>query len=346
MWIANAWYVAAWSKDLEPGTLLARTILGQPVVLYRTGDGTVTALEDRCCHRHAPLSKGRIEGDDLRCMYHGLKFAPSGQCIEIPGDERVHRSYRVRHYPVVERQNVIWLWTGDADKADESRIVDWPYLDDEGWSYKGGYLHYNASYRLAVDNFLDFSHVSYVHENTIGTGAYARLRPEIEQTPFGLRITNLADDDVPAPTFQKFGQFPGNVDRWSIYDFHIHGNLLLGDFGSAPVGEGGHRGDRKNALEFRHFSAMTPETETTSHYHFAQTRNFGLGVAGLDEKVLQSVIEAFLEDVDIIEAQQKVIEMDPHAPMLPISMDKALLTVRREVDRLIESERGVGVAAE
>ena len=81
MWIRNAWYVAAWTHEIEPGRIHARTIIDQPLVLYRTTDGIV-ALEDRCPHRFAPLSLGRLEGDALRCMYHGLKFAPEYEsCI-------------------------------------------------------------------------------------------------------------------------------------------------------------------------------------------------------------------------------------------------------------------------
>jgi phenylpropionate dioxygenase-like ring-hydroxylating dioxygenase large terminal subunit len=92
MWIRNAWYVAAWTHEIEPGRIHARTIIDRPLVLYRTADGGIVALEDRCPHRFAPLSQGRLEGDALRCMYHGLKFAPDGRCIEIPGQERIPHS--------------------------------------------------------------------------------------------------------------------------------------------------------------------------------------------------------------------------------------------------------------
>src|SRR5215475_13117307 len=118
MWIANAWYVAAWSHELKAGQLLARTIIDQPLVLYRTGSGEIVALEDRCCHRFAPLSLGRLEGDDLRCMYHGLKFARDGRCIEIPGQKLIPQSACVRGYPVAQRGSWVWLWMGEPALAD------------------------------------------------------------------------------------------------------------------------------------------------------------------------------------------------------------------------------------
>ena len=95
-WVKNAWYVAAWTHEIAPGRIHARTIIDQPVVLYATSDGTIVALEDRCPHRFAPLSLGRLEGDHLRCMYHGLKFAPDGSCVEIPGQKMIPAGACVR----------------------------------------------------------------------------------------------------------------------------------------------------------------------------------------------------------------------------------------------------------
>jgi vanillate O-demethylase monooxygenase subunit len=346
MWIKNAWYIAGWANEISSDRLLARTFLDEPVIMYRTEDGAVAALEDRCCHRHAPLSKGRLEDGAVRCMYHGLKFDQSGRCIEIPGETTVPEKYRVRSFPLVEKQKLLWIWMGDADLADPGDIVDWAYLDDPAWRYLEGYLHYEASYLLGIDNFLDFSHLPYVHENTIGTSAFAQNRPEIEATDFGMHIRNIAFDDPPPAHFRKFGGFDGLVDRWNIYDFHIHGNLLLMDVGSAPAGEGANEGDRENALEFRHISAMTPESETISHYHFTQARNFGLEVEELDKAVHDTIVKAFHEDRDIINAQQRKISSNRDVPMLPISADAALLHIRREIDRIIAEDEQILSAAE
>src|SRR6267154_2694354 len=124
IFLRNSWYVAAWNHELIDGKKLARTILERPVVIYRGESGKVVALDDRCCHRAAPLSMGRIEGDDIRCMYHGMKFDPSGKCIQIPGQDMIPAKLGVRSYPVVERYNLIWIWMGEAEKADPNLIVD------------------------------------------------------------------------------------------------------------------------------------------------------------------------------------------------------------------------------
>jgi len=114
--LKNAWYAASWSSSLgaEP---MERTITSEFVVLYRRADGTPVALEDRCCHRALPLSLGRIEGDDIRCGYHGLRFAPTGVCVEVPGQSTIPPGAEVRSYPVVERWNTVWIWMGEAAAA-------------------------------------------------------------------------------------------------------------------------------------------------------------------------------------------------------------------------------------
>src|ERR1700680_4700045 len=84
-YLRNAWYVAAWSDDLADGQLLARTILKEPVVLYRKQDGNLAALQGRCPHRCAPRSMGKIvKGDCVQCPYHGLEFDSSGACVLNP----------------------------------------------------------------------------------------------------------------------------------------------------------------------------------------------------------------------------------------------------------------------
>ena len=89
MFVRNCWYMAGWSRDFGHDELKAVTMLNERIVIYRKNDGGLVALQDRCCHRFAPLSLGRIENDDLRCMYHGLKFAPTGRCIEIPFQSKI-----------------------------------------------------------------------------------------------------------------------------------------------------------------------------------------------------------------------------------------------------------------
>jgi nitrite reductase/ring-hydroxylating ferredoxin subunit len=95
MLVRNCWYVAAWGTEVTSPPI-GRTLLGASVVLYRTASGAVAALENRCPHRGVPLSMGRVDGDVLRCGYHGLEFDTRGACVRLPGQDVVPRACRVR----------------------------------------------------------------------------------------------------------------------------------------------------------------------------------------------------------------------------------------------------------
>jgi phenylpropionate dioxygenase-like ring-hydroxylating dioxygenase large terminal subunit len=162
-YVRNAWYVAAWSCDLKVAQPFAISILGESVVVWRGESGQLHALEDRCVHRLAPLSRGRCEGERLRCMYHGLLFDPDGLVAEIPGQEIVPAQARVRSYPVVERHDWIWVWMGDPALAGDALIPAAVGLSDPDWILGHGQMDYAAEARLICDNLCDFSHLSYVH---------------------------------------------------------------------------------------------------------------------------------------------------------------------------------------
>ncbi len=125
--VRNAWYVGAWPEELDGGPL-GRRIMNEPIVLYRDSAGVVGALEDRCCHRGAPLTHGAVVENGLQCGYHGLVYERSGKCVQVPGQDTVPSDARVKSYPVVERQGFVWIWMGDPALADQSKIVDFPYF--------------------------------------------------------------------------------------------------------------------------------------------------------------------------------------------------------------------------
>ncbi|HUK60234.1 MAG TPA: Rieske 2Fe-2S domain-containing protein, partial [Stellaceae bacterium] len=102
MFLRNAWYIAAWADELKTAPL-ARRICNEPLVLFRGRDGAVAALDDRCCHRAAPLSRGTLVEEGIQCGYHGLIIDGAGQCVRVPGQKLVPDTARVRSYPAVEK---------------------------------------------------------------------------------------------------------------------------------------------------------------------------------------------------------------------------------------------------
>lgn len=338
MFLRNCWYVAAWDHEVA-GDFLIRKILGESILFYRTSERRVVALADRCCHRRAPLSTGRREGDCVRCMYHGLKFDADGRCVEIPGQATIPQKARVHAYPVVERHRWIWIWMGDPALADPAQIPATPWVDAPEWhGTPPGYMHYQANYQLLNDNLLDFSHLAFVHLGTLGgSESYAQLKPEIEVLERGLRISRWLYDAAPPPFVAKL--LPaGNVDRWNDYDYLIPGILIMNS-GFAAAGSGARQGHREGAIEFRSCQAVTPETATTSHYFFSQPRNFANHDPVTNQLLDQALRAAFHEDLLMIEAQQTRWSERDDDDMILIGADAALVQYRRILERLLAAER-------
>lgn len=338
MFIKNCWYVAGWASEVTSDKFLARTLVGVPVVMWRTDDGKIVAFEDRCCHRGAPLSLGRREGDFLRCMYHGLKFDRNGACVEIPAQDRIPESVRVNTFPIVEQHKWLWIWMGDPAKADRALIPDTHWLTDPAWRHLEGYTHYDTDYLLIADNLLDLAHLPYVHEKTLGgSAAYAESPAQIEPLENGVRVTRWAMSIEAPPFVQKVKHYDGKMDRWNKYDFTLPGIFLM-DSGMAPEGTGAVEGRRENAAEFRGCQAITPETDHSTHYFFCHPHNFAIDQPQVTASIHQSVVTAFDEDRRMISAQAHSLDLMPDFKMIPIRADRALGLFRALVKKVVEEE--------
>ncbi|HJQ57758.1 MAG TPA: aromatic ring-hydroxylating dioxygenase subunit alpha [Vineibacter sp.] len=350
MWVRNAWYVAAWTRELAADQILARSIIDEPLAIYRTRNGAAVAFEDRCCHRFAPLSMGRVEQDDLRCMYHGMKFAPDGRCIEIPGQKLIPQSACVRRYPTMENGGWLWVWMGEADKADPRLVPPSIALTDPGYRLKASQLDYAADYQLIDDNLLDLSHLSYAHEKTLGLGTpqWALERPKIIALERGLRVQRWLRD-------QKRGYLrrDGIFDMWNSYDFLVPGIFLLRTAwypqGTADRLHGQPPTEPPIFLRCDE-QAVTPTTARTSRYFYATGARAQDVTPEQVDKMFAIVEAAFGEDKAIIEAQQLVIDRDPARRMLGTSFDAGPTQFRRILETLVEREAtptpGAAVRAE
>ncbi|HYF17537.1 MAG TPA: aromatic ring-hydroxylating dioxygenase subunit alpha [Ramlibacter sp.] len=336
MWLRNCWYVIAWDHEIPAAgspTLFSRTVLGEPILVLRKESGGFAALEDRCCHRLAPLSIGRREGDCVRCGYHGLKFDAAGQCVDAPGIPVIPEKARVRTYPLALKNRWLFVWMGDPAKADPQLLPDNFSCEDPAWKHKPGYLHYDTPYLLVCDNLLDFSHLSYVHEKTLGgTTAIAQARPEIERVDgpgmAGVKVTRRVGGVPVPPYYRRMRSFPDGqlLDRWFIYEFLLPGTLLMHS-GGRPVDDAPD--DLRNAVRLHSCQTLTPESEASTHYFFQQSHPADQGDDALTEGIYQSLVTAFNEDRDMITAQHRNIQRNPQAPMLPLPIDGALVQFRR-----------------
>ncbi len=337
MFVKNGWYAASWVKDLGEKPV-ARTFLGEKVVLFRTTDGKAAALQDRCCHRAAPLSSGEVIGESLVCGYHGLRFATDGRCVEIPGQKEIPARARVRSYPLVERWSVAWIWMGDPAKADPAKIEELPWLDSPEWTATPGYLHLKANYQLLIDNLLDLTHVAYIHRRTIaGDPREATTPTKTERLDNGVKVGRWMIDFVPPPLFAKAGNFTTNVDRWQHVTWKAPATVYL-DVGCAKTGTGAPEGDRSQGISIWATHLVTPETETSSHYLFCFARNFKLGDPTMSKLLYDGSKATFMEDVEILELQQANVAGGSIDGLVDITADAAQLQARRLMRQMMQAE--------
>jgi phenylpropionate dioxygenase-like ring-hydroxylating dioxygenase large terminal subunit len=337
MFLHNYWYAAAWSTEVGR-TPFARTICNEPVVLYRTQAGSVVAMEDRCCHRRLPLRMGTIVGDNLQCHYHGLTFEPGGRCVKVPGQALVPPNARVRTYSVKERYGLVWLFLGSAEFADEGAIPDYHWITDPGWGAKGAYFHVKAHYQLIVENLLDLTHLAFVHATTIGNSAVVESADvQFKRGPLSVDVRRSMKNCAPPPTYVRAGGFTGNIDRWQFINFAPPGFVRL-ETGGCDAGREGDPSARKITL--RNLNIVTPETDTSTHYFWAQCHDFDVSNSKLTEMIFEDVQQAFLQDVTVFEAQQQCIELRPEAPEIDVNGDVGGLQARRIVRELLDLQAG------
>lgn len=334
MWLKNAWYVAAFSADLGKW-LLARTILGQKLVMFRSSEGQPVALADKCPHRGVPLSMGKLIGDTIRCGYHGLRIGTDGLCKHIPCQELIPAQARVRTFPLHDRHGIVWIWPGDSDKADPALIPDVYWLDHPDWAACHGYHRVEANYQLFNDNLLDLSHESYLHEHTIGNEAVAEAPVTTTAGTGEVRVHREIADCEPPPFYVQATGFTTRINRWHTTIFRPPSFNLI-ENGSYPVDK-----MREDALERRVIHLVTPETETGSHYFWGIARAYRLGDAALTEFIRDQSSRTFDEDKCMLEAQQQSLGPEGAAFPMALKTDAGPIQARRLLQRLIGEEQAL-----
>lgn len=336
-WLQNSWYMAGWSDEVADGASLARTIIDAPILFWRDADGRLRALADRCAHRLAPLSLGRIDGKTVRCGYHGLTFdGDSGRCVHNPHGP-ISSAIAVRPYPVVERHRVMWIWMGDAADADEAKIPDLSFIDrSPEHAFSKGYMPTAADHRLLEDNILDLSHGDYLHAETLGGGSFTRAKVLVEERGDTVFVRWTAKDEKAIPIWRSELPDPDmRVDMTTEVLWHPSGVMLLNsDLVPADAPEA--RIDTWNA------HIMTPDTATSTHYFYCNARSYRTDDADYNAAITAGLAIAFGgEDKPMIEAQQRRIgdaDLLDCGPAL-LSIDNASTRARRVYRRLVEAEQ-------
>ena len=340
----NAWYACAYDVELQR-ELLARTVCNQKLVMYRKLDGSVAILEDACWHRLLPLSKGRLNGDEVTCGYHGLVYNADGRCTHMPSQETINPSACVRSYPVVEKHRFVWVWPGEAALADPALVPDLHWNDDPAWAGDGKMIRVACDYRLVLDNLMDLTHETFVHGTSIGQAAVAEAPFVATHGDRSATVTRWMEGIAAPPFWAKQIRhgigYEGPVDRWQIIRFEAPATINI-DVGVAQAGTGAPKGDRSKGVNGYVLNTITPETDKSCLYFWAFARNYSLHDQRLTHELREGVASIFREDELILEAQQQAIDEHPGYSFYNLNIDAGSMWMRRLIDKMIAAEAKPG----
>lgn len=215
--IVNQWYAVLDSKQLKKDKLLGVTRLGEKLVFWRDQDNNVNCIFDKCCHRGASLSSGKIENGHVQCPFHGFEYDSSGKVRLIPANgkkAKIGENYKVNSYIVREAYGFIWLWYSQ----DKENIPEIPFFDDlkTGFSYDGFSETWPVHYTRAIENQLDVVHLPFVHTSTIGRGDKTLVNGPVVKWDENLMTFYVKNEKDIGQTPEK----PGEIENYEKL-FHL-----------------------------------------------------------------------------------------------------------------------------
>ena len=311
MILKNFWYVAELSSAItnKPKPI---TMLGQDFVLYRNTSGRVVALKNLCAHRGGALADGRVEGDCIRCPYHGWKYKPDGACVEIPGNPPnlpIPNKARVDAYPVREKYGWVWLFLGDLPEAERPPFPPLPEFDRPEWRTVRGKFTWKAPYTRVVENNLDIAHLPFVH-------GFERQILEPSDVHLSDWSGSLFVDLKPSPSkglWKYFTRRRGGPPVRTTATFYMP-NVTRQDI------------ELPNKSRLILFGVHVPIDKNITLTWWTQSRNF-LSYAWADGDARRRSLKAISEDRRVVEAQRPEMltyELATHSDVLQVAYRKLL----------------------
>ncbi|KAJ3030682.1 UNVERIFIED_CONTAM: hypothetical protein HDU68_008209 [Siphonaria sp. JEL0065] len=324
----NAWYPLLLGASLQTGTPHGDHILGDPIVLYRDPEtNEVVAFADKCPHRSAPLSVGRIMDGKLECRYHGWQFSTDGVCSKVPSSNKIPVNAKLRKYPVVESDGFIWIWPGDLEAKDQvpKPTIYFP-KQKAGWIPRIGCEVLDIDASLLNENFLDPAHLPFTHDKTIGKRSNSTLMTitcqfiDNTQEGHGIGIEGFVNQPERPDLMkiqQKF-QFMGPCIV--ALDF---GDLGDQTFYSVPT--------RKGHCHFVYIQRF-------SFLQFLEKSFFGRMI--LDWYNPSYTRKILMEDYEMLKGQQERLAAGANAMNSPVAADLMIKTYRNWWRKVMKREDG------
>ncbi len=177
----NYWYIVCESRELGPDQALARCILGERLVCFRDAQGAATVLRDRCLHRNAPLSDGRVRAGLLACPYHGWVYDGQGRVVAIPSmGPTLTQQHCLRPYPLIERDGFIYMRLKFDAPADIAPFP-MPHFGERGWKTLRLQNRFRNTVSNCVENFIDIPHTAFVHQRIFRESHGERLQARVRR---------------------------------------------------------------------------------------------------------------------------------------------------------------------
>ena len=171
--LEHQWFAVAQSTDITD-TPRRVTVLGEDVVLWRSGDD-LHAFRDLCIHRGAALSLGTVQNGCIVCPYHGWRYDSTGHCVAIPAqppDMDIPTKAKTDAYACRERYGLVWVSLG-TPQTDVPTFAEGD--DPDFYTLACGPYELNAEAPRVIENFLDVSHLMWVHEGLLGDTGHAEI---------------------------------------------------------------------------------------------------------------------------------------------------------------------------
>jgi phenylpropionate dioxygenase-like ring-hydroxylating dioxygenase large terminal subunit len=345
--VSDTWYVAGLSGEFPVGKLTGQTIAGKPVVIWRDDAGKVVAFDGRCVHKRMPLKDGRLLADGtLECAYHGFCYSSSGNCVRIPSQPEgaIPSKAKLKSFPVIEQDGLVWLWPGDVDRTGHTRPPRTQEIGSDAWmSVSGTPLLVPANYRLLIENLLDITHFYPLHDGNVG---------DLENSKIPVELTEpVIDGNRAVRTVRKVSGYkqPPFLADWFGYDIvdRVHSHALLSpgvtrvEMVAAPPGQLGTSADRGYVLYHTH----TPINSTSHVWRWcinsrSEHRSPSDPTKSLAEEMAQNFPQVAAQDLWALERQQEMFALpDDGYEEVNIRADRAVLLARKLLAAMEGEER-------
>jgi vanillate O-demethylase monooxygenase subunit len=255
----------------------------------------------------------------------------SGRVEEMAGQSNCPKNVGIRSYRTLERGAVVWIWMGEAEQADLSKLPPQDWMENPAWERSQGYLSLQGSYVRLHENLLDLTHLSFLHAKSFGTPDYAKAAFEsvIGDGQFAL-LRNVVPTTLPPvwaiPTGLTGQGQAARIVRSEFRSLGLHEVSVL--FYDCHLPE-------TNRPQFRIRTAHmpTPETATTTHYFIVHGRDFALNDPGTTRFMHDQLFVAFQEDVDGLALQEQALASTPAEDLYEFSVaaDAPAVAMRRYV---------------